>query len=570
MAVASTSTTTSSTGTMSHKNFTSFGLSPPLLRSLSHLAISVPTPIQSLTIPTILSGCDLIGGSPTGTGKTLCFALPILHSLLKDPVGGHSVVLTPTRELAMQLYEQFLAISQGAKMGIKISLILGGMDMMKQANELSRGRPHILVATPGRLMDLLRSGGNSEWGLDRCKYLVLDEADRLLTDTFAEALGEIMDVLPPSSRRQTLLFSATLTPEIEAMAAKRLEEANAGTGKEIKVEKIEFDAKTPKNLRQRYVFIPSHVREVYLYHLLTHSPSLPRSQVRSRRTTAIQDRKGKGKGILDESDEEDGNEEEEEDVGEQVTSSADDDDDDDDEDEDEDEDGSEEEVDRSDSEESINLDYSTDEDASDTEFIDDQGTRYRRVVPTIIFVSRCQTAELLTRTLRSLGLPALSLHSQLSQSTRTANLNKFRRESSRWILISTDVGSRGLDIPSVEMVINFDLPLAYEDYIHRVGRTARAGRIGWAVSFIGQRDITVLQGIEEKINLKLKELEMPEERVLQMLNKVSTAKREATMLLNDIGFGERSKRNSEKSQKSKRRDKGEQQKMKSKKVKTSV
>lgn len=455
-------------------------------------------------------------------------------------------------------------------MGIKISLILGGMDMMKQANELSRGRPHILVATPGRLMDLLRSGGNSEWGLDRCKYLVLDEADRLLTDTFAEALGSIMDVLPPSSRRQTLLFSATLTPEIEAMAERRLAEANAGTGKDIKVEKIEFDAKTPPNLRQRYVFIPSHVREVYLYHLLTHAPSRPQSQVPKRSQSekrAIQDRKGKG--VLDESDHE---EDDDEDIGEQVSSSADGEEDDDGEEDEEDDDEEEEDADSgsgSDSEESIDLDYSTDEDASDSEFIDDQGTRYRRVVPTIIFVSRCQTAELLTRTLRSLGLPALSLHSQLSQSTRTSNLNKFRRESSRWILISTDVGSRGLDIPSVEMVINFDLPLAYEDYIHRVGRTARAGRIGWAVSFIGQRDITVLQGIEERINLKLRELEMPEERVLQMLNKVSTAKREATMLLNDIGFGEKSKRNAEKNNSSnKRSSKGSGEKVKHKKVKS--
>ena len=160
-------------------------------------------------------------------------------------------MLTPTRELAMQLYQQFLALSEGAKMGIKVSLVLGGMDMMKQASELARGRPHVIVATPGRLMDLLQSGGTQEWGLDRCKYLVLDEADRLLTETFAEALGVIMDVLPPSSQRQTLLFSATLTPEIEAMAEKRLMDAKQGKGKEIKVEKIEFDAKTPPHLHKQ-------------------------------------------------------------------------------------------------------------------------------------------------------------------------------------------------------------------------------------------------------------------------------------------------------------------------------
>lgn len=529
-----------------HKTFTSLHLSPPLLRSLSHLSISVPTPIQSLTIPTILSGSDLIGGSPTGTGKTLCFALPILHSLLRDPVGGHSVVLTPTRELAQQLYEQFLAISQGAKMGIKISLILGGVDQMKQANDLARGRPHVIVATPGRLMDLLQSGGNSEWGLDRCKFLVLDEADRLLTETFAEALGAIMEVLPPSSRRQTLLFSATLTPQIEAMAEKRLAEANAGTGKSIKVEKIEFDAKTPPNLKQRYILIPSHVREVYLYHLLTHAPCDERSRI------VVSSRRGGGERIG--SGDTDGEGEETEDVGKTLSDDDGDAEDAGDEDADDDDDAASA-TSASSSASTVDLDYSSESD-SESEFVDERGGRYRRIAPTIIFVSRCQTAELLTRTLRSMSLPAISLHSHLSQSTRSANLEKFRRQASRWILVATDVASRGLDIPEVQMVVNFDLPRAWEDYIHRVGRTARAGRIGWAVSFVGERDVEILQGIEDKIGLKLRELPMPEERVLQMLNKVSTAKREAGMILADAGFGEKQKRNADKD---KKRRKGIQQ-----------
>ncbi|PWN19226.1 DEAD-domain-containing protein, partial [Microstroma glucosiphilum] len=489
MGAASPSSAPSAAAPPVHRNFASLHLSPALLRALSHLALTVPTPIQSLTIPTILSGSDLIGGSPTGTGKTLCFALPILHSLVQDPVGGHSLILTPTRELALQLYEQFLALAQGARMGIKISLVLGGMDMMKQATELAHGRPHIVVATPGRLWDLLRSGGQQEWGLDRCKFLVLDEADRLLTQTFAEALNYIMGVLPSSEKRQTLLFSATLTKEIEVLAEKRLAEAKEGKGRGIKVEKIEFDAKTPKNLRQRYIFVPTHVREVYLYHLLTHPPSDRRShRVGGSKRKALS---GAVESLIE------GEQGDEEDFGTQV--------------------GEEE-----------------DEDEEE------------RVPPTIIFVSRCQSAELLTRTLRELSLPAISLHSHLSQPTRLANLQKFRRDPARHILVATDVASRGLDIPQVEMVINFDLPLAWEDYLHRVGRTARAGKVGWALSFVGERDVTVLQGTEAKIGLQLRELEFPEERVLRMLGSVGSAKRVASMEMADGGFGEKERRNKEK------------------------
>lgn len=540
-------------------SFKDLQVSPPLLRSLSHLSISVPTPIQSKTIPTILSGSDLIGGSPTGTGKTLCFALPILHSLLKDPVGGHSVVLTPTRELAVQLHEAFLALAQGAKMGIKCSLVLGGLDMMKQATELARGRPHIVVATPGRLWDLLVSGGSHEWGLDRCKFLVLDEADRLLTPTFAEALGSIMEHLPPPSRRQTLLFSATLTPEIEALAQKRLAEAEEGKGRKIKVERIDLDSSTPPRLRQRYIFVPSHVREVYLAHLLTHPPTDPRAHKRRRRNELSLSPIESDGDEEDDGDEDKGevvaeDEDEEDDEG---ASSLEDDDDEDEDDEDEDASDSASSADSDDS--TINLDYSSDEDDDPEDplyYTSPTGHKLLRhlPIPTIIFVSRCRTAELLCRTLREISIPCLSLHSQLSQPLRLENLQKFRAAPNKWVLVATDVASRGLDVPEVGMVVNYDLPAAWEDYLHRVGRTARAGRSGWAVSFVGERDVDVFQGIESKLRVrgkkegqyKMKELPMPEERVLEKLNKVATAKRVASMELADGRFGERARRNREK------------------------
>ena len=172
--MASTTGESSRQGSERAKTFSSLGISSNLVRSLSSLRITHPTPIQSTSIPQILSGCDLIGGSPTGSGKTLSFALPILQKLTLDMVGGFAVILTPTRELALQLYEQFVAVGEGAQMGLRVALVLGGMDMMRQATELSKTRPHIIVATPGRLVDIIRSGGGQEWGLERCKFVVSD------------------------------------------------------------------------------------------------------------------------------------------------------------------------------------------------------------------------------------------------------------------------------------------------------------------------------------------------------------------------------------------------------------
>lgn len=154
------------------KTFGSLGLSSALVRSLSSLRITSPTPIQGTSIPQILQGHDLIGGSPTGSGKTLSFALPILQKLMQDMAGGYAVVLTPTRELALQLHEQFVAVGEGAKIGLRVALVVGGLDIVRQSIELSKSRPHIIVATPGRLVDIMQSGGSAEWGLERCKFVV--------------------------------------------------------------------------------------------------------------------------------------------------------------------------------------------------------------------------------------------------------------------------------------------------------------------------------------------------------------------------------------------------------------
>ncbi|EPQ28353.1 uncharacterized protein PFL1_04180 [Pseudozyma flocculosa PF-1] len=491
-----------------HTTFSSIGISPMLIRSLASLSIKVPTPIQSLTLPSILAGRDLVGGAQTGSGKTLCFALPILNALMRDMVGGFAVVLTPTRELGVQLHEQFVAVGEGARMGLRCALVLGGMDMMKQAAELASQRPHVIVATPGRLVDHLRSGGGSEWGLNRCRFLVLDEADRLLTQTFEPEISYLYSVLPPARSLQTLLFTATLTQEVEAFAQRKQPEGKLPP----MVCKIEMDASTPETLTQKYIFVPSHVREPYLYHLLRKPPVKPnaeRLRKHKAKKRAERERDGERRGRMGGGGSSSSSKKKKPDGGKRGAY------------------------------------HDSDlEDSGDDSDPDAEGY----FPSTIIFAARCRTAATLSKMLRQLDVPNVSLHSHLAQSERLDNLQAFRAQRVP-ILIATDVGSRGLDIPDVEMVVNWDLPLAWQDYVHRVGRTARNGKAGHAVSFITERDIDVIQAIEAKINVKLTELEgLDEEEVLQHLNKVATAKRIATMSLHHDKFGERQERNKKKAQ----------------------
>lgn len=190
-------------------NFQDISIKPWLITALDQLSIKTPSEIQSACIPPILDGQDVIGSAKTGSGKTAAFALPILQKLGEDPFGVFALVLTPTRELAFQIAEQFRVL--GTSIGLKQSVIVGGLDMMSQAIELAQ-KPHIVVATPGRLVDHIKNSANAIH-FKRIKFLVLDEADRMLTDNFAEDLEVIFDTLP--KKRQTLLFSATMTPEIK-------------------------------------------------------------------------------------------------------------------------------------------------------------------------------------------------------------------------------------------------------------------------------------------------------------------------------------------------------------------
>lgn len=415
-------------------NFRDLGLSKWLVDSLNAMKITTPSAIQSHCIPEILKGADCIGGAKTGSGKTIAFAGPMLTKWSEDPCGMFGIVLTPTRELAMQIAEQFTAL--GSSMNIRVCLVVGGESIVQQALELQK-KPHFIIATPGRLAHhIIRSGEDTVGGLSRVKYLVLDEADILLTPTFASDLSTCMSKLPPKDKRQTLLFTATITDQVRTLQNSPTQEGKPPVFS-YEVESVDNVA-IPSTLKTEYILVPEHVKEAYLYHLLT-SETYEKSSA-------------------------------------------------------------------------------------------------------IIFVNRTITAEVLRRTLKDLEVRVASLHSQMPQQERTNSLHRFRANAAR-ILIATDVASRGLDIPTVELVINYDIPQDPDTFIHRSGRTARAGRNGDAISFVTPRDVSRIQAIEERINKKMTECDLVHDTAVirKSLNKVTKAKRESLMAMEKAGFGERRK-----------------------------
>ncbi|KAK7061670.1 P-loop containing nucleoside triphosphate hydrolase protein [Favolaschia claudopus] len=439
--------------------FSAMRISKVLISALTSMSIHTPTEVQAACIPPLLQGRDCIGNAKTGSGKTIAFALPILQKLSTDPYGIFALILTPTRELAFQISEQFAVL--GGVLNVRTAVVVGGMDMMDQALELGN-RPHIVVATPGRIVDHLRSS-SGEWDLSRVKFLVLDEADRLLSPTFAPELSHIFGVLPKD--RQTCLFTATLTPSIEALAA-----APPRPGKEKPfIHRMVQSVETVETLKQHYILVPSHVREMYLFYLLCNPPE---STVHLRRAPPEPSKGSKKSKTKKEK-------------------------------------------------------KPTDEDEPP-----------EQPPPTIIFCAKPRTAAFLTNMLKTLSIRSTALHSRLTQRERLSSLSLFRSYVIP-VLISTDVGARGLDIEDVAIVINWDLPNEPEEYTHRVGRTARAGKGGVAISFVTERDEERILKIEERINTRLDEMTLPEARVLENLNAVGTAKRLATMELHDSKFGER-------------------------------
>jgi ATP-dependent RNA helicase DDX47/RRP3 len=383
----------------------------PLLDACAALKWSHPTPIQVEALPLALSGRDVIGLAETGSGKTGAFAIPVIQALLDRPQRLFACIMVPTRELAFQIAEQFDAL--GSAIGCKSAVLVGGVDMMSQAIALAR-KPHIVIGTPGRVVDHLEN--TKGFSLRAARYLVLDEADRMLSLDFEEAIDKVLRAVP--RERRTLLFSATMTSRVAKLQRASLLDP-------VKVE-VSTKYSTASGLVQRFILCPHKHKDAHLVALLN--------------------------------------------------------------------------------------DFSGQS--------------------AILFVATCAGAQRLALTLKNLGFSTTSLHSKLSQSRRLGALNSFRVGEKK-VLVATDVVSRGLDLPSVDMVVNVDVPASAKDYIHRVGRTARAGRGGNAVTMVTQYDLEVYQRVERLLDKKLPEYEQNTDEIRAIVERVNEAARMAAAQLKE-------------------------------------
>ena len=397
----------------SNKTFSSLNICPELLSILSKLGYEHPTKIQSESLPYSLNFQDIIGLAETGSGKTLAFVIPVLQSLLNSPQSYfYCLVLAPTRELCIQINEVFENV--GSEIGLKTTVLVGGLDLTSQAISLSK-KPHIIIGTPGRVADHLAN--TKGFNLKNCKFLIFDEADRLLDMDFEKQINQILDVI--NKDRNTFLFSATMTSKVHKLQKASLKNP-------VKIE-INTKYTTVNTLIQNYIFIPEKYKETYLCYILN------------------------------------------ENVGKTI----------------------------------------------------------------IVFVEKVLDTMLITFLLRYLGFSAISINGKMTQSNRISALKKFKLNE-RNILIATDVASRGLDIPNVDLIINYDLPQQTKDYIHRVGRTARAGKSGRAISFVTQYDVEGFQSIEHLIGIKMLEYTTNEKKALSLYEKVLEGKNKANGELKDL------------------------------------
>jgi ATP-dependent RNA helicase DDX49/DBP8 len=446
---------------MEIRTFSDLGLCEWICKSASAMGFRRPFDIQRVCIPAILAGNDVMGCAETGSGKTAAFALPILQHLSQDPYGIFAIVLTPTRELAIQISEQFSAL--GSAMSVRTALVIGGQNMMEQGAALSR-RPHIVIATPGRLRHHLESADPPNLG--KALYIVLDEADRLLAAGFSSELQVILSKMHP--QRKTLLFSATLTASLTEL------EKLAGNAT------VKFDLTSeqavPEMLTQQYLFMPTQVKMCYLVAVLRSIIDKAEASNTEDDSAALLKQHDKFKGKNKK----------------QKSKSA------------------------------------------------QPSTQSKLLSSSImIFVGTCRRCQEISEILLEVGIDCVALHSMMPQSRRIASLAKFKSHFCR-IMVSTDVAGRGLDIPSVDLVINMDLPKIVTDYVHRVGRTARAGRSGRALSMITQYDVELVHSIEEFTGQKLElSTEVSEDEVVNLLNPVSKAMRVAQLKLLEAGFEEK-------------------------------
>jgi ATP-dependent RNA helicase RhlE len=366
-----------------YMSFDQLGLRVELLKAVAAKGYSAPTPVQARAIPTILDGRDILARAQTGTGKTDAFALPMVEILSRNierERHPRALILTPTRELALQVGESIKAYAR--RVSLRCTVVYGGINILPQIERLQRGID-ILVATPGRLLDL---SGQGHLNLSHIEFLVFDEADRMLDLGFSKEISQILELLP--TQRRTMLFSATYTQDIRNLAAILL--------KEPEVIEVSPSSTAAESVIQKVHLVDQINKRALLVHLLA---------------------KGKWSRVL-------------------------------------------------------------------------------------VFCRTKHGANRITEKLVEQGLQAAALHGNKSQSLRTRTLEEFKRGDIR-ILVATDVAARGLDIVNLPYVVNYDMPTIPEDYIHRIGRTGRAGESGVAVSMVSHEEKRHLQAIETLIGQKI-------------------------------------------------------------------
>nr|CAH7718003.1 unnamed protein product [Callosobruchus chinensis] len=392
-------------------SFYQMNLSRPLLKAISQMKFVHPTAIQAATIPIALEGRDICGCAATGTGKTAAYMLPTLERLLYRPSSGIPVtrvlVLVPTRELGVQVYQVTKQLCQFTD--IQIGLAVGGLDLKSQETVL-RKNPDIVIATPGRLIDHLKS--TPSFNLDAVEVLILDEADRMLDEYFAEQMNEIIKQC--SRTRQTMLFSATMSEEVENLAAVSL-------SKPIRLF-VDSNKNVAYNLRQEFI------------------------RIRAERE-------------------------------------------------------------------------------SDREPI-------LAALVCRVFKEHCMVFVQTKKQARLLGLKVAELHGNLSQPQRLEALERFKTKTVD-ILVATDVAARGLDIPGVQTVINFVMPATMEHYIHRVGRTARAGRAGVSVSLAGESERKIVKEVIKNARNPVKNRIIPPDVLEKYKNRLEKLEPEIAEVLQE-------------------------------------
>jgi len=374
--------------------FTDLGLAPELLKAVHDAGYTDPTPIQAQAIPIILAGHDIMGGAQTGTGKTAGFILPLLHKLARHASSSPSparhpvraLILTPTRELAMQVHES--AKTYGKHLALRSVCIYGGVDMRAQIAELKEGR-EIVVATPGRLLDHVEQKTVS---FNSVEFLVLDEADRMLDMGFIPDIKRILALLPKT--RQSLLFSATFSDEIKKLADVMLKSPRL-----IEVARRNMVSET---ITHRVYPVATDRKRYLLKQLLEVSPA----------------------------------------------------------------------------------------------------------AQALVFVGTKFGTSRLALWLERMGINATAIHGDKTQQERTKALEAFKSGASR-VLVATDVAARGLDIDDLPLVINYELPRVAEDYIHRIGRTGRAGKTGEAISLVAPEEKPRLTEIERLTKFKIEQVVVP-------------------------------------------------------------